>query len=216
MNPEVDGKLSALLDGELAAGEAEALRAEIARSPELAARLAALAAVDDGLRALPGPGVPADLRARVERQLRAERSAHPREPATARRAPPRAAPRSGAIPDIRRSTAVRGRRRWVVAVVAVAAAAALVLLVLPRLGREEAQVAQREPEALPLVEPAPPAQEPPEPPRAALAEQPPEPAPAPAPTAPAAEEVALARDLPVIEVLDVLAELDELEEVGSG
>jgi len=32
----------------------------------------------------------------------------------------------------------------------------------------------------------------------------------------AAEDVALADDLPVIEVLDVLAELDELEEVGSG
>ena len=216
MNPEIDEKLSALLDGELSPAEAEALRAEVARSPELAARLAALAAVDDGLRALPGPRVPAELRARVERQLRVERSAHPREPAAARRAPPRAAPRGGAIPDILRSTAVRGRRRWVVAAVAVAAAAALVLLALPPLGREEAPVAKREREALPLVEPAPPAQEPPEAPRAALAEQPPEPAPAPAPTAPAAEEVTLARDLPVIEVLDVLAELDELEEVGSG
>ena len=156
MNPELDEKLSALLDGELTPAEAEALRAELARSPELAARLAALAAVDDGLRALPGSRVPSDLRARVERQLRTETRLH----AGARRAP------------------LRARRHWLVAAfVAAAAAAVLALLLLPQLRHDDAQLAR--------IEPAP-------------------------------EDVALADDLPVIEVLDVLAELDELEEVGSG
>jgi len=145
MNPELEEKLSALLDGELAPEEAEALRAELARSPELASHLASLAAVDDGLRALPSPGVPSDLRARVERQIREDVPARPR------------APRSGATPG--------SRRRWLPAAVLAAAAAILVLVL--------------------QIELAP-------------------------------DDVALADDLPVIEVLDVLAELDELEEVGSG
>ena len=160
MNPELDARLSALLDGELSPAETDALRAEIARSPELALHLAALAAVDDGLRTLPGARMPSDLRARVERRIRQDEHA-------------RRAPRSGAIPGA----------RWLAAAACAAAAAALLaLVVLPQLRRDEAQVAQTEPDHEEF----------------------------------AAEDVALADDLPVIEVLDVLAELDELEEVGSG
>ena len=172
MNPELDARLSALLDGELSPAETEALRAEIARSPELAARLAALAAVDDGLRTLPGARVPSDLRARVERRIRQDE--HERR-----------APRSGAVPGAPRSGATprAPRRRWLAAAACAAAAAALLaLVVLPQLRRDEAQVARTEPDHEEF----------------------------------AAEDVALADDLPVIEVLDVLAELDELEEVGSG
>jgi anti-sigma factor RsiW len=173
MNPEVDARLSALLDGELSSEQESALRAELARSPELATRLAALAAVDDGLRGLPGSPVPPDLRARLARRLR--------EDAPARRAP------------------LRARRRWLGAAAAAAAvAAAFAWVVLPRLARDDTQLARTA--ELPVPEaPAPPA-----------------PAPAPALEEELVEEYALAGDLPVIEVLDVLAELDELEEVGSG
>jgi anti-sigma factor RsiW len=136
MNPELDEKLSALLDGELAPEEAAALRAELARSPELAARFAALAAVDEGLRGLPARGVPTGLRTRVAETLRAPQ---------------------------------RRVRRWLAGAALAAAAAALALLVLPRPQPHETPVASSE-----------------------------------------------AEDLPVIEVLDVLAELDELEPAGSG
>jgi anti-sigma factor RsiW len=139
VSSELDEKLSALLDGELAPDEAAALRAELERSPELAARLAALAGVDEGLRTLPGRSVPPGLRARVAAELRASE------------ARPRA-------------------RRWPLAAALAAAAAALALWAWPRAPRE----------------PAP------------------------------AEAVAEAEDLPVIQVLDVLAELDELEDLGSG
>jgi anti-sigma factor RsiW len=182
MNPELEEKLSALLDGELSPAETEALRAELARSPELTARLAALAAVDDGLRVLPSPRVPGDLRARVERRIHEDVAVR------------RRAPRSGATPGL--------HRRWLAAAAFAAAAAALLaLVVLPQLRREETRVARTEPE--PTLPPQ-------------LAEQPPAPVPERALEEPAAEDVALADDLPVIEVLDVLAELDELEEVGSG
>jgi anti-sigma factor RsiW len=177
MNPELDARLSALLDGELSPEEAEALRAEIARSPELTLQLAALAAVDDGLRALPSPRLPSDLRVRLARRVREDVPARPRAPGAARRR----APRSGAIPG------------WLAAAaVAAAAAAVLAFVVLPQLGREETPLARVEPEPAP---------------------------PAPAHEEPASEDLALADDLPVIEVLDVLdvlAELDELEGVGSG
>jgi anti-sigma factor RsiW len=136
---ERDANLSALLDGDLAPEEAAALRAEIARSPELAERLAALAAVDASLRALPRPPVPARLLERVRTQVAAPRPV----------------------------------RRWLAGVGLAAAAAALALLALPR------------------------------------GERPPAP--------PAARDLrAEAEDLPVIEVLDLLAELDELESRGSG
>jgi anti-sigma factor RsiW len=141
---ELEAKLSALLDGELAPDEAAALREEIARRPELEARLAELAAVDSALRALPGRPLPADLRARLERRLRLEAEALPRRSPAVRRA--------------------GRRRRWLAAAALAGAAAALALLV--QLRSEEAQVE--------------------------------------------------AEDLPVIAVLDVLTELDELEGAGNG
>ncbi len=72
MTTERDAELSALLDGALAAREERALRAELARDPVLAARLAELAQVDAVLRALPARPVPADLRARLHAKLAAE------------------------------------------------------------------------------------------------------------------------------------------------
>jgi anti-sigma factor RsiW len=137
MNPELDAKLSALLDGDLAPEEEAALRAEIARSSALAERLAALTEVDESLRALPSRPAPAHLRERV----RADVHARP----------------------------ARRVRRWLAGAALAAAAAAFALLVLPR--------------AVPDAAPD------------ALAE---------------------AEDLPVIEVLDLLSELDELERRGSG
>jgi anti-sigma factor RsiW len=190
VTPELEAKLSALLDGELPPEEAAALREEIARRPELEAKLAELSAVDEGLRALPVRPVPAELQARLEERIRAERRAQPRSPEAGRRAPPRA-PRSGATPG--------WRRRWPAAALAAAAVLALVLLV--QLRRGEVQVAQTGPAPTLPVEPAPGLQPLPEdrldPGREAA-------------------DVALAEDLPVIEVLDVLAELDELEGAGSG
>jgi anti-sigma factor RsiW len=227
VNPELEAKLSALLDGELASDEAAALREEIARRPELEARLAELSAVDEGLRALPGRPVPAELRARLGERIRAGTAAAPREA------------RSGGG-DARRAPA-RAPRRWLAAAaLAAAAAAALALVVLPRLRSDETQVARSEPgpTAPQRSEPPPVAPVAPEPaprsaeqPRIEIAEQPRAPAPAPEaepgleplpedlldPDAePAAADVAMAEDLPVIEVLDVLAELDELEGNGSG
>jgi len=61
----LDEELSALLDGELDPGPAVELRARVARSPELAARLDALRRVDAALRAAPEPAAPADLLGRV-------------------------------------------------------------------------------------------------------------------------------------------------------
>jgi hypothetical protein len=233
MSAERDERLSALLDGALTPAEAAALRAEVAGSPALAERLAALAAVDEGLRALPGRPVPSDLRARVERALGAS---------APRRAPP-------------------SRRRWLGASALAGAAAAAVLALFLVRGAEQAPtpLAQRTPEpsvepppaplaerapapsAAPPLEPAPPPvaiaerpvpapvermdrpvpPSPPEPtPPLAVAEPAPEPAheasPPPVAPEPALEDVALGDDLPIIEVLDLLAELDELEGNGHG
>jgi anti-sigma factor RsiW len=236
MSPELDAKLSALLDDELPAEEAAALRAEIARRPELAARLAELAAVDAELRALPERPLPADLRARLGARIHAERTT------SARSAPP---PR---------------RRRWIPAA-ALAAAAALALVVLPRLRTEPGtEIAHREPEPTPeaVARTAPEAtpevvarttpeatpevvaRSTPEATPEVVARSTPEPAPEvvvrstpPAVVAEGQPEADLERlaqdllepgattagelyedDLPVIAVLDVLAELDELEGAG--
>jgi anti-sigma factor RsiW len=195
VTPELEAKLSALLDGELAPEEAAALRAEIARRPELEARLTELAAVDEGLRALPGRPLPAGLRERLAERIRAEGRSDP--PATrpmggARRAPPRTG------------------RRWLGAAALATAAAALALVLLPRLRGDETQLARTQPEPVaPKPAPAPVARPEPD----ALAE---------ALLDPEAEGVAgdeegdVAADLPVIAVLDVLAELDELEGSGHG
>jgi anti-sigma factor RsiW len=190
MNPELDERLSALLDGELSPAEAAALRQEVSRSPELAERLAALAAVDEGVRGLPSRPVPTDLRARLAARL---------ETAIAR------------TPDAARHTPRRPMRRWLAAAALAAAAAALALLALPRAQREETRVARSAPTPVvpPPIEPAPPV-EPPAPAPVEIVEQQP-PGPAPLAVDPSEEE-----DLPVIAVLDVLAELDELEEAGNG
>ena len=172
MNRDLDEKLSALLDAELPPAEAAALRAELERSPELAARLEAFASVDAELRALPSRGVPPGLRARLARELRSA-------PAGARRAPA-AAPR-------------RGARRWLAAGAIAATAAAVALLALPRAQHSPATLARTATVPAPAVETV-----------------------EPQALAPTHEEVGEPQDLPVIQVLDVLTQLDELESGGSG
>jgi anti-sigma factor RsiW len=232
MTPELDEKLSALLDDELSAEETQSLREEIARRPELAERLAELAAVDAELRSLPERPVPVDLRARLGERIHADRMTPPRS------APP------------------RRRRRWLEAAVVAAAAAVFAFVVLPRLRSDEAppggevlarEEAERIPEVIVREEPEPAAEfvaraEPqpaaefvaraePEPPPPVIAEVEPEPLPGViahvepepdlaaladellAPSAPLEEGIE-EDDLPVIAVLDVLAELDGLEGAG--
>lgn len=117
MSGESDERLSALLDGALAEHEEHALRAELARSPALRERLAALAAVDAELRELPvrplPPGLHARLRARIDAADAAARRAGPRD---------LRAPAGGPT---------RRRARWI-AGFAAAAAAALAWYALPR------------------------------------------------------------------------------------
>jgi negative regulator of sigma E activity len=114
MTNERDAELSALLDDALAPLEESALRAELARDPALAARLAQLAQVDAALRALPARPAPADLRARLQARLDAEVSAPP------------------ALAAIRGGMRARPSRRraWLAGFSAAAAAAAAALFVL--------------------------------------------------------------------------------------
>lgn len=180
MTPELDAKLSALLDEELPDEEAASLCEEIARRPELAERLAELAAVDAELRALPERPLPVHLRSRLGARIHAERTA------SGRSAPP---PR---------------RRRWLPAAALAAAAAAVALVVLPRLRTDPGtEVAVQQPEPTPGVV----AQREPEADLERLAADLLEPSPAPP------DELG-DEDLAVIAVLDVLAELDELEGAG--
>jgi len=114
MTTDRDAELSALLDGALPAREESALRDEITRLPELAARLEELARVDAVLRALPARPVPGDLRARLQTKLDAERSDRP-------------------LLSARRDAAPRrplGRRAWLAGFGAAAAAAAAALFVM--------------------------------------------------------------------------------------
>lgn len=209
--------LSAFLDGELDPEREAALRAELERDPALAARLAALRAVDEGLRGMDAPPVPSDLRARLQARIEAEAGAS--RPAA--RAP-------------------RRRRRWLsapaLAAAAVAAVVALMLLVRrPGEERPPERIAEERAPAVPEVpvapspegiapspEPVAPSPEgvapPPEPER--IAEQPvPAPAPEPAPDAAAPveladasdEELEVAMDWEVIEDLELIEELDLLE-----
>jgi anti-sigma factor RsiW len=135
MSPELEAKLSLLLDGELAPEEAAALRAELLLRPELAARLAELEAVDLCLRELPARAVPAELRAGLAERIRRE-----------------AGPLAGRAP---RRIAPRAPRRWLAAAALVSAAAALALVVLPRLQREESPLAQTRSTPAPRSAPAP-------------------------------------------------------------
>jgi negative regulator of sigma E activity len=117
MTTDRDGELSALLDGALSPREEAALREEIARSPQLAARFEQLAQVDAALRALPSRPVPSDLRARLQAKLDAE--AH----AVSARAP-RSAARAAAPARPSR------RRAWMAGFGAAAAAATAALVVV--------------------------------------------------------------------------------------
>ena len=116
MNPELDGKLSAFLDGALTPAELVELRAELERSPELRQRLAQLEAVDDELRALPSPEASADLKERLRGRLAEEPASEPR---SAGRQPPVSTPRP------------RRGLRWVAAATVAAAVFAFVLFSFP-------------------------------------------------------------------------------------
>jgi anti-sigma factor RsiW len=127
--------LSALIDGELAAGREALLRDHLAGCARCGARLAALRAVDAGLAALPAPAVPEDLRARLEARIAA---ADVDARAPGRAAPPR-------------------RRRWLAtrAWGALAAAGAAIALYLAVAGDENARLPAPAPE--PQVAQTPPA-----------------------------------------------------------
>jgi len=114
MTTDRDAELSALLDGALSANEESALRDEIARVPELAARLEELAHVDAALRALPARAVPGNLRARLQAKLDAEAHAH--------------SPFGSLRTDARGRTSPR--RAWIAGFGAAAAAAAAAVVVM--------------------------------------------------------------------------------------
>ncbi|MCP4038491.1 MAG: hypothetical protein GY944_24260 [bacterium] len=66
---ERDRELSALIDGELSPERERELRREIASDPALAQRVGAFESVDEQLRALEAPALPADLRARLDETI---------------------------------------------------------------------------------------------------------------------------------------------------
>jgi len=191
-------ELSAYLDGALDAEREAQVRAELARSPALAARLAELRELDSRLNALPASPVPGDLRARLQQRIDAEAGA-----ASAR------APRAS-----------RRRPRWLsaplLAAAAVAAAVALMVLIgRPVADRRPTQIADQPVpggSAHELANPSPPSPSPPLPSRAV---------PTPAPLEPASvdlaaaddEELEIAMDWDMLEDLDVIEELDLLEEM---
>jgi len=216
-----DAELSAWIDGELPGERATELRDRVASDARLARRVEVLRRVDDGLRALPAPPLPADLRERLAARIAADEGA----PRPARRR---------AQPAPRR----RGLRRavWAAAVAAGAAAAVgLWLRMAPGEGAEEAgpRVAVREPARPPIaVPPAPAPQLPPvrpglpappglegplepTPPPTLVAR--PEPGP-PSPTAEPLEpeEIALALELEALEDLEVIEHLDLLLALERG
>jgi anti-sigma factor RsiW len=214
----LDEELSAFLDGELEPARAEALRARLARSPALAARLAALRRVDDGLRALPARDVPDDLLGRVKAQEpRGEPPALAVEAVEDAQAKLRVAEVRARLRRARRHAgrARRPRRRLALAVGAAAAAAllALALWTAPLPGR-------RGPERIPPSARAP---RPATPDRVARAPQPPAAAPRrqePGPAAPevaGADPLAAAPELGLPEIADdelaVALELDALEDL---
>jgi hypothetical protein len=200
--PDIDDEeLSAFLDGELDAAREAAVRAALAEDPALRARLEALGAVDEGLRALPGRPVPEDLHDRLRARIRADAS----PPARAR------GPR-------------RRRLRWAPAVAAAAAAAVALLLLVGRPGPREAErIAEVPPasEGLPKVAEVPPASEG----VPKVAEVPPEPeeAPriveAPAPEVEIAdatdEELEVALEWETLQDLELLEHLEILEAMAA-
>jgi len=99
---ELDPTLSAYLDGALPEEQQADLRARLAASPALRARLAELAAVDEALRALPGPVAGEALKQRLRARI-AEGA-----PATSPRA---RRPGRAAAPPSRRHGALRWAAR---------------------------------------------------------------------------------------------------------
>ena len=213
MDPELEERLSALLDGELSPEEEAALRGEIAESEELRRRLVELSAVDGALRGLAETPVPAALRERVRARI-AQESAAGSEPV--------------ALAPIAR------RRSWPLAIAALAAGIAAVV-VLGRV-REPSHPTPPEPR-IAESDPRSPAQDDPTltpehretPALHAASEAPPEdgdrdwipndllvpdPVTAGEPPANALAEVD-ASDAAVVGVLDLLAALDELEEASG-
>jgi len=157
--PEYDEDLSALLDGELAAGRAEEVRAHVAACARCAARLAAFARVDSTLsRSASAQRMPAGLEARLRQRIL---------DGEAGRA-------GGAPPRERVGRAPRRPRGWIPwAGAAAAACAGLALFVLLRPARETGGPAPgRIAEA-----PAPPTAAPEAAPPRVLAERAPEPTP---------------------------------------
>ncbi|MFP8874272.1 MAG: RseA family anti-sigma factor [Myxococcota bacterium] len=104
-----DEELSALHDGEADSQERAALEARAQAEPDVAARLALFAQLDDALRSLPEREAPADLGLRLSARLEGE-------------APAGSSTRSRAA----QRAPLRARRRWL-AGAGLAAAAALVL-----------------------------------------------------------------------------------------
>ncbi len=166
MTSQQEERLSAHLDGALSLEEEAALSAELAASPQLRARLAELAAVDEAVRAMGGPVAGEDLKQRLRARLT-----------------------EGDGPAVPRSPAGRGpaRRRFGRLAASAALAASALLVVWLAVGPESPESDGSELVQIPLTETIP-------------------------------EDFLVASDeadREVIEVLDLLAVLDELEEGSS-
>ena len=98
MNDEtLDQELSALLDGELTPERRTELEQRIEAEPLLAARLAELEAVNDSLRGLEPPGMPANLRARLQERIDSHHPAAALPPISNRRVMRWGAPLAAAL-----------------------------------------------------------------------------------------------------------------------
>ncbi len=188
--------LSALLDGELDSAREAELRAHLVACEPCRTHFASLAGVNDGLRALAGRPVPANLEARLFARIATER-------------------RTGAA-SLTRRRSLRGRRlgaTFAVAALAAAAAVALYLGVVRNPAPDEPGPAIAQQPAPPLPEPAPVAPRVQEPAASQLAES------APAPqdemdTEPVLE-AASDEDLAVATELETLDELDDLDVIAN-
>lgn len=225
--PEED--LSALVDGELSEARADELRRHVPGCARCAARVAAFERTNARLAALPSRPVPADLRARLQERIAADResSGAPKP----HRAPPPARRRWLASPALATAAAVAAAVALYWGLVPADEVAPEIEIEQPRLAQEPAQAPAPVPDPLPLV-PEPlsprlaemptPLPETPSPdlgpegvPPTHVAEAQSAPEVLPAPDAEfdpvPAEEVELALELDTIEDLDVVANLELLE-----